>query len=63
MSAVFWFVTFSARGYELSYSLAFVDLKITTARLPTVKTTHDAAPAKRIAPNTHLNEWLPLIGR
>lgn len=50
MSFVFWFVTFSARVYELSYSLAFVDLKITTARLPAVRTAHDTAPAKANRP-------------
>lgn len=39
---------------ELSCSLAFVDLEITTARLPAVRTAHDAAPAKANRPNnTH----------
>lgn len=47
-------------GCELSCSLAFVDLKITTACLPAVKTAHDAAPAKANRPNTHT---LLLIGR
>lgn len=50
MSVVFWFVTFSASVYELSYSLAFADLKITTARLPAVRTAHDTAPAKANRP-------------